>query len=130
MPFEKYFQDGDAADAYSRAGPSNYQHINYAPTISQSPAPAGYMRAPLSHPPEVQLQIPQFVYSATPTLAPGGGAEVIPGSMFDTTGPSGSGWFHNNGFATPKLPHMPANTTSNTCEAGRQMLWPVLIVSV
>ncbi|KAI5888514.1 blue light receptor [Schizophyllum commune H4-8] len=119
MPFEKYFQDGDAADAYSRAGPSNYQHISYAPTISQSPAPAGYMRAPLSHPPEVQLQIPPFVYSATPTLAPGGGAEVIPGSMFDTTGPSGSGWFHNNGFATPKLPHMPANATSNSYFPGQ-----------
>ncbi|KAL1742567.1 blue light receptor, partial [Schizophyllum fasciatum] len=111
---EKYFQEGDVADAYSRAGPSDYHHISYAPTVPQSPAPAGYMQSQPSHPYEVQLQIPQFVYSATPTLAPGGGAEVIPGSMFDSIGPSGSGWFHNNGFTTPKLPHMPPNAASNS----------------
>lgn len=41
--------------------------------------------APFSH--EIQLQVPSFVYTSVPTLAPGGGAEVV------TFNPS---WFTSN----------------------------------
>jgi len=43
------------------------------------------------HEDQLQLQIPHFVYNSTPTLIPGGGAEVIP--------ISNAAWFaSNNGF--------------------------------
>ena len=44
------------------------------------------------HEDQLQLQIPHFVYNSTPTLIPGGGAEVIP--------IANAPWFAtNNGFA-------------------------------
>jgi hypothetical protein len=43
------------------------------------------------HEDQLQLQIPHFVYNSTPTLIPGGGAEVIPIAS--------APWFaSNNGF--------------------------------
>ena len=46
---------------------------------------------PFSH--EIQLQVPSFVYTSVPTLAPGGGAEVV------TFNPS---WFTSNDDEFPK----------------------------
>lgn len=43
----------------------------------------------------VEFQIPQFIYTGTPTLAPGGGAEVLP---FSPAGSLTSTWFTNYGF--------------------------------
>lgn len=50
----------------------------------------------------LQLQIPQFMYGGPPTLAPGGGAEVLSAGMF-SNGSAASSWFTNNGFNTPKF---------------------------
>lgn len=44
------------------------------------------------------LQIPSFVCSVTPTLAPGGGAEVLPASLL-ADDQLASAWFSHNGFA-------------------------------
>jgi hypothetical protein len=48
----------------------------------------------MDHHHHLQLQIPHFVYNDTPTLIPGGGAEVIP--------IPNAAWFaSNNGFTLP-----------------------------
>ncbi|KAF5345962.1 hypothetical protein D9756_010926 [Leucocoprinus leucothites] len=49
-------------------------------------------------PPPVQFQIPSFVCSVAPTLAPGGGAEVLPVSLLSDNQIANT-WFSNNGFA-------------------------------
>ncbi|KAJ3564533.1 hypothetical protein NP233_g8233 [Leucocoprinus birnbaumii] len=49
-------------------------------------------------PPPVQFQIPSFVCSTAPTLAPGGGAEVLPVSLLSDNQIANT-WFSNNGFA-------------------------------
>lgn len=45
----------------------------------------------------VRFQIPQFIYSAAPLLAPGGGAEVLPGGLH-----SQASWVGNNLFSGQK----------------------------
>jgi hypothetical protein len=53
-----------------------------------------------THP--VEFQMPQFMYAGAPTLAPGGGAEVLPAAMFSPHGAlTASSWFTNSGF-TPR----------------------------
>ncbi|PFH49425.1 hypothetical protein AMATHDRAFT_116853, partial [Amanita thiersii Skay4041] len=48
----------------------------------------------------VQFQIPQFMYTGPPTLAPGGGAEVLPPGMFSQADTLTVSWFTNNtGFS-------------------------------
>lgn len=94
MPFEKYLQDGDSQVSpyplYDDA-PQNRpaSSTRKTPSIDSST----FSNA-------VQLQIPQFIYGGAPTLAPGGGAEVLPAAMFNQD--STSSWFINNGF-TPKF---------------------------
>jgi hypothetical protein len=61
MPFNKYLQDSDTGDT------SNNTIVSHNP---------------------LGFQIPQFIYAGPPTLAPGGGAEVLPFN--------GSPWFINN----------------------------------
>jgi len=46
----------------------------------------------------VHFQIPSFVCSVAPTLAPGGGAEVLPVSLLSDNQLVNT-WFSNNGFA-------------------------------
>jgi len=67
MPFEKYLTQGDSSGGSNSA---------------------------FSHP--VEFHIPQFIYAAAPTLALGGGAEVLP---FNLLGSPASAWFTNNGFS-------------------------------
>lgn len=71
MPFTKYLQHTSGYDAPPDE-PSSYSH-------------------------PVEFQLPQFMYSGPPTLAPGGGAEVLP---FSTSGSLVSAWFTNSGFST------------------------------
>jgi len=52
-------------------------------------------QSPFSH--AVRFQIPQFIYSAAPMLAPGGGAEVLPGGIH-----SQASWVGNNLFPGQK----------------------------
>lgn len=76
MPFSRYLQYDENANAES----DGYQSYN--------------------DPYSVQFQIPQFIFNGAPTLAPGGGAEVLP-AMMSNPGDIAS-WFNNNGFSTEK----------------------------
>jgi hypothetical protein len=73
MPFERYLRYDENAGAES----DGFESYN--------------------NPHSVQFQIPQFMFNGPPTLAPGGGAEVLsnPGNI-------ASSWFNNNGFSTEK----------------------------
>jgi|SRR5882762_5340944 hypothetical protein len=51
----------------------------------------------------VQFQIPHFMLNEPPTLAMGGGAEVVPAGMFNDPATIASSWFINNGFNTKSL---------------------------
>lgn len=86
MPFRKYLgQDegnghSDSYQAYGDQARTNMLGIGSS-NLSNS----------------VQFQIPQFMLNGPPTLALGGGAEVLPAGMFNN---QGSSWFNNNGFNT------------------------------
>jgi len=77
MPFERYLRYDESADADS----DGFQAYN--------------------EPHPVQFQIPQFILNGPPTLAPGGGAEVMP-AMLGNPGGLAYSWFNNNGFNTEK----------------------------
>lgn len=55
---------------------------------------------PDAFPSPIHLQIPSFVCSSAPTLAPGGGAEVLPVSLLSDSSLAHT-WFSNSGF-TPR----------------------------
>lgn len=77
MPFNRYLQHSSESDIYSQ---------NYDPNERQE-----NQESP------IQFQMPQFMMFGPPTLAPGGGAEVMPPGMFSTaTGEMGSSWINNN----------------------------------
>ncbi|KAG7448421.1 uncharacterized protein BT62DRAFT_705415 [Guyanagaster necrorhizus] len=48
--------------------------------------------------PPITIQVPQFMYTGPPTLAPGGGAEVLAPGML-----SEGSWMENNGFSSAAL---------------------------
>jgi hypothetical protein len=77
MPFSRYLQGGE------RDG----QQDEFVPSARSSNNAF------------VQFQMPQFMYSGPPTLALGGGAEVVPGPMFNPS--AATSWFSNNGFTPP-----------------------------
>lgn len=77
MPFERYFRHDKNPGAES----DDFQSYN-------DPQP-------------VQFQLPQFIFNGAPTLAPGGGAEVLP-AMLSNPGNITSSWLSNNGFSTEK----------------------------
>ncbi|KAF5353155.1 hypothetical protein D9758_008716 [Tetrapyrgos nigripes] len=83
MPFNRYLEDDD----YSQ----DYEYSSHAPASSSQP---------YRGPGQVRLQIPQFISSGAPMLAPGGGAEILPAGMFSNAAQSGiaSSWYANNGL--------------------------------
>ncbi|KAI0792590.1 hypothetical protein C8Q75DRAFT_804955 [Abortiporus biennis] len=88
MPFERYFntdQHEDSTnysqrDSFPEEYRSDYSQLSGSPTFSTN----------------VQFQMPQLMLG--PTLAPGGGAEVLPAGMLANTNAFGSGWFNQLGF--------------------------------
>lgn len=83
MPYEKYLNEsGDPYSGYGENTRAEMLGIDSS-TFSNS----------------VQFQIPQFMLNGPPTLAPGGGAEVLPAGMYNAGG-MGASWFTNNGFNT------------------------------
>ncbi|KAI0260724.1 hypothetical protein BC834DRAFT_898861 [Gloeopeniophorella convolvens] len=88
MPFERYLthpQD-PAAAASSSSSTGDYAYVQSGYSSSMGPA----LDSLPSHP-SLHLQLPQFMLAGPPTLAPGGGAEVLPG-------PLGYSWLANSGF--------------------------------
>ncbi|KAL0959515.1 hypothetical protein HGRIS_011225 [Hohenbuehelia grisea] len=86
MSFDQYLQPQQ-----SESSPTD-------PSYSQNP-PMNSFSAPFSS--TLQFQIPQFMYNGAPTLAPGGGAEVLPVGMLSNPEMTTS-WMANNGF-TPRF---------------------------
>jgi hypothetical protein len=84
MPFKRYFHhDSQDSDSDLQYDPNDPTHNTHDPcsTFSES----------------IQFQIPQYMMFGPPTLAPGGGAEVLSPSMFG--GPPddfNSAWLTNN----------------------------------
>lgn len=82
MPFERYLRDttatvGDGDQYYDQGSFYQDAHPHHA----------------------VQFQIPHFMLNGPPTLAPGGGAEVLPAGLLDNPDSLALSWFANSGFA-------------------------------
>ncbi|KAK0489565.1 photoreceptor A [Armillaria luteobubalina] len=69
---------------------------------------------PSSRPP-ITIQVPQFMYTGPPTLAPGGGAEVLAPGML-----SEGSWMENNGFSSTALSSYSALKNYNTVPAPQE----------
>ncbi|KZT18791.1 hypothetical protein NEOLEDRAFT_1142888 [Neolentinus lepideus HHB14362 ss-1] len=87
MPFSKYLQTTD--DGGDRQG-GDYNY--HDPRNDGLGVDASTFSSP------VQFQVPQFMLGGPPTLAFGGGAEVLPAGMVNAPGSLASSWFSNNGF--------------------------------
>lgn len=109
MPFERYLQqpqpsqqsavDGGYSPSTSHSAQQTHQHSNDHPNYDARDGELD--SATFSRP--IQFQMPQFMYAGPPTLALGGGAEVLPAGMFSSPGGgmsslAGSQWFQNSGF--------------------------------
>jgi hypothetical protein len=89
MPFERYLRaDDDQQRSRHYSSPSYPDYTDGRYTLDGH----GYSNG-------IQFQIPQFMYNGPPTLAPGGGAELLPAGLLDSPGSFASSWFANNGFA-------------------------------
>ncbi|KAK0203876.1 blue light receptor [Desarmillaria ectypa] len=73
---------------FDREGVYHREMYTSMPSVSSSNA---------SRPP-ITIQVPQFMYTGPPTLAPGGGAEVLAPGML-----SEGSWMENNGFSSTEL---------------------------
>lgn len=101
-PFDRYLQPSLQDDKPtnsdqtppSTANPYSRQYDDHRPGLAHS----GY---PSSSSSSVQFQMPPFMYAGPPTLAPGGGAEVLPPGLFASSGGITSSWLANNGFSSP-----------------------------
>ena len=84
--------------AYGFSGATNSPVMAFAPIFYMSYSygyPDDYPGEDVDPSNSVQFQIPQFMFSGPPILAPGGGAEVL----FNAGG-MGTSWFTNNVFDT------------------------------
>lgn len=95
MPFERYLRHPQEPTPPSSPPPS----INdYAYIQSRYPSSLGSSLDPLAATPALHFQMPQFMLDGPPTLAPGGGAEVLPAG-FVSSKSLASAWIANAGFA-------------------------------
>ena len=100
MPFERYLRHPQDSSVPSSSSPSINDH---AYVQSYYPSSLGSALNPLAVPPSLQFQMPQFMLDGPPTLAPGGGAEVLPASFMSPDESLASAWIANSGFAhTPQ----------------------------
>jgi hypothetical protein len=95
MPFEKYLRDDDGDNVAATQYP-DYTYGDNARTSALGIDSSTFSSS-------VQFQIPQFMLDGPPTLALGGGAEVLPTGMFNSPGTMASSWFSNSGFSTKSL---------------------------
>lgn len=92
MPFERYLRHcQEPTPCSSSSAPIN----DYAYVQSSS---LGSALDTFAAPPALQFQMPQFMLDGPPTLAPGGGAEVLPAG-FVSSKSIASAWIANTGFA-------------------------------
>jgi hypothetical protein len=95
MPFELYLrQCQEPNPSSSSSAPIN----DYAYVQSNYPSSLGSALDTFAATPALQFQMPQFMLDGPPTLAPGGGAEVLPAG-FGSSKSLASAWMANTGFA-------------------------------
>jgi hypothetical protein len=94
-PFERYFRTTDDDHAIHQ------------------PVPSGSYQVP--------FQMPQFMHSGPPTLAPGGGAEVLPTGMLGDPYMMQQ-WVMNNGFQMPSLQYQPSGSRCVLCAIYQRLL--------
>jgi hypothetical protein len=95
MPFERYLRHPQEPTPSSSSSPP----INdYAYVQSQYPSSLGSALDPLAIGPSLHFQMPHFMLDGPPTLAHGGGAEVLPAG-FGSSESLASAWIANTGFA-------------------------------
>jgi hypothetical protein len=96
MPFERYLTKcQEPTPSSSSSAPINdyaYVQSNYPSSLGSALDP------PFAATPALQFQMPQFMLDGPPTLAPGGGAEVLPAG-FVSSKSLASAWIANTGFA-------------------------------
>jgi hypothetical protein len=107
-PFDRYLQPlGDTppptgSDLTPPSTANQYTHASYADRSRAGDAQAGHhgygqpSSSSSSTGGQVQFQMPPFMHTGLPTLAQGGGAEVLPVSMFGSPGGMTSSWLNNN----------------------------------
>ncbi|KAI0031856.1 hypothetical protein K488DRAFT_51137 [Vararia minispora EC-137] len=85
MPFRQYFQpDDDRRPSTDDALASYPAEAQYHPPVGAQPTNA------LDSAYQLPFQVPSFVFGGPPTLAPGGGAEVLPATFISA---GSSSWF-------------------------------------
>ncbi len=95
MPFERYL----CQTQEPQTPPSSSPPINdYANVQSNYPSSLGSTLDPFAATPALHFQMPQFMLDGPPTLAPGGGAEVLPAGFVSSKSLT-SAWIANTGFA-------------------------------
>jgi len=95
MPFERYLRHPQEPTSSSSSSPS----INdYAYVQSRYPSSLGSALGPLDITSPLPFQMPQFMLDGPPTVAPGGGAEVLPAG-FASPESFAFAWIANAGFA-------------------------------
>ncbi|KAF8504451.1 hypothetical protein F5888DRAFT_1792094 [Russula emetica] len=95
MPFERYLrQRQEPTTSSSSSAPIN----DYAYVQSNYPSSLGSALDTFAATPALQFQMPQFMLDGPPTLAPGGGAEVLPAGIVSSKSLA-SAWIANTGFA-------------------------------
>ena len=97
MPFERYLQQDD-----NNGGDAEYANQEYLQPAHPSLSYRNAQHHPYARP--IQFQMPQFMLGGPPTLAPGGGAEVLPPGFLNEPGSMTSAWLTNSGF-TPNVSH-------------------------
>lgn len=80
MPFERYLQQPPHPD----------------PAHATDPPPSVYTHDPATFSANVQFQLPNLVLG--PSVAPGGGAEVLPAGFLGNAAAFHSSWFANHSF--------------------------------
>jgi hypothetical protein len=90
MPFECYLRP----ESDDRIAASDHAHPSYE-DASQA-AMLGIDSSTFSG--SIQFQMPQFMMGGPPSLAPGGGAEVLLPGLINTPGSMASAWLANSGF--------------------------------
>ncbi|KAF9266726.1 hypothetical protein L218DRAFT_955835 [Marasmius fiardii PR-910] len=116
MPYEEYaegaaYQSYGVFDAYGNNSQRQQQYIPISSNADRSSdsQPENASKDLVRNCPDalngpmhaVRVQIPSYMQTA-PTLAPGGGAEVLPAGLLNSSvsPPPGSSWYTNSGFAS------------------------------
>lgn len=98
MPFVRYLSH-DGREVSQDDGDDHFDP-NFPPHLTQSSEHGGQSLSPHVHadPSPLQFQLPYFMSFSSSTVAPGGGAEVLPFSQVQPTGEPSPDWSSSSFF--------------------------------